>query len=619
MAGAYYPEPLLRSPVELAAAMSHTAIAVLFFVNPPILNLPAFYEIPFSTALAALATFRYWQGLRLLRYQRRLSRSRHFTIPHVDSDPDRLFLGRGFRWQQRHVQRLTEARTEPARRYLKNQDAATGDPVLHGVGLYEREKKVCASLAERNGHLLVLGATRTGKTRLAELLISQDIHRGDTVIVLDPKGDYDLLRRIHHEAQRSGRAKDLRIVHLRYPELSQAYNPIASYHSPAEIASRIAGQLPGKGESAAFRDFAWRFINAIATAMDKLDQTPTYAKVTSYIENIEPLLVEYYERLFSSLRIPEWRRSAQSHADVVNPEKIAKSLRDCEPYTLALIQIYKKNKIKDTIADDLLANLRYDRVYYDKITASLRPLLDKLRSDRLAPILMPPAGGKDSISWPQAFAENSIVYVGLDALASPDIANAIGNAMFADIASAVGQLYAARGTGTPNRRVCIHADEFSRIVGPHLHPMLSMSGGAGVQITAYTQTMADIEAGVDGQRSHAERIVGNFNSVVMLRVRTADTARVLVEQIPMVEVAELVQTEAVADSSNPESDVAFTSSSSSRVATRKVSGLEPGDVMNLPKGEAFALLESGTWKLRIPLIKDAPEDLPIESILASAS
>ena len=44
-----------------------------------------------------------------------------------------------------------------------------------------------------------------GKTRFAEILIGQDIRRGDVVIVLDPKGDADLLKRIVIEAQIAGR------------------------------------------------------------------------------------------------------------------------------------------------------------------------------------------------------------------------------------------------------------------------------------------------------------------------------------------------------------------------------------------------------------------------------
>ena len=46
-------------------------------------------------------------------------------------------------------------------------------------------------IGERVGHTLILGTTRVGKTRLAEILIAQDIRRGDVVIVFDPKGYAD--------------------------------------------------------------------------------------------------------------------------------------------------------------------------------------------------------------------------------------------------------------------------------------------------------------------------------------------------------------------------------------------------------------------------------------------
>ncbi len=68
-----------------------------------------------------------------------------------------------------------------------------GNPVLHAVGMLEGERDIYESLGERVGHKLVLGTTRVGKTRLAEIFITQDIRRGDTVIVFDPKGDADLM------------------------------------------------------------------------------------------------------------------------------------------------------------------------------------------------------------------------------------------------------------------------------------------------------------------------------------------------------------------------------------------------------------------------------------------
>ena len=83
-------------------------------------------------------------------------------------------------------------------------------------------------LGERVGHTLVLGTTRVGKTRLAEILITQDIRRGDVVIVFDPKGDADLLRRVYAEAKRAGRTKDFYLFHLGFPEVSARYNAIGS-------------------------------------------------------------------------------------------------------------------------------------------------------------------------------------------------------------------------------------------------------------------------------------------------------------------------------------------------------------------------------------------------------
>ncbi|WP_302789519.1 type IV secretion system DNA-binding domain-containing protein, partial [Escherichia coli] len=81
-----------------------------------------------------------------------------------------------------------------------------GNPAIHGIEPDELD--VSMALGERVGHSLVLGTTRVGKTRLAELLITQDIRRGDITIVFDPKGDADLLRRVWAEAHRAGRGDE---------------------------------------------------------------------------------------------------------------------------------------------------------------------------------------------------------------------------------------------------------------------------------------------------------------------------------------------------------------------------------------------------------------------------
>ncbi len=619
------PERMLRPVFEIPAAAIFTAAATVFALAPDRLNLPHHLSLAIAVPLLMIAGIRIRQALRVCRYQRRLTRRRPYQLKTTPVATDRLFIGRGFKWSQPHVQRLKEARQPNALKYITRTSEQGGDPILHGVGMLEGDREVWTNLQERFGHMIVLGTTRVGKTRLAETMISQDIKRGDTVIVLDPKGDTDLLRRIHHEAKKAGRLDSMRITHLRYPELSHAYNPIAAYSTPSEVATRIASQLPSKGESAAFAEFGWRFCNAIAQALDALGRVPDYRLMYDYLQNIDPLLKDYHAHLFSTSDLPDWKSevaaiqvAAMQSGRGKDNKRSTSSGQPAISEAAAMIQFHRQTEIEDDIANELAAVYSYDRTYYEKIIASLMPLLSKLKSGRTATILTPQDTDSRVLEWSQVIRNRNIVYVGLDALADQAVARAVGNAMFADLASAAAKIYAniESGSGRTTQRIVIHADEFNDIVGPHIHAMLSKSGGAGVQITAYTQTLADIEASLDGGRAEAARIIGNFNSMIMLRVRTLDTARTLVEQVPAVDVIELAESASVADSSQAQSDVAFTSSSSERMSARSVAGLNPSDLMTLPKGEAFALLDGGTiWKLRFPLLEDPDEDMSVLDIM----
>ena len=621
-----HPAPLLRPPVELTAALVFIAVATIFLIFPQQLNLSWTQGIALSASCAVLSIRRLFQALRVWRYRRHLSHRPPYVIKEIPKDQKLiskgLFLGRGFQWSQPHVQRLKETRTPEALKYLGKAGDQGGDPVLHGVGLLEGEQEVWLPLPERFGHTLILGSTRIGKTREAEVLIGQDIHRGDVVIVLDPKGDLDLLRRVYHEAEKSDKLAKLRIFHLRYPSVSEHYNPIASYDSPDDIATRITEQLPSKGSSQAFKEFAWRFLNTIICALDALGKTPNYRIIYKHVTDIEPLFNAYHDKLFTQhAQGNSWRVDVETRVRrKLKQDKAKQPMRRIE--TLARIEYREEMQIEDDLASEIQHIMDYDPVYYDKLIASLLPLLNKLKSGRKSAILVPAEDAREenTISWDDVIANTQIVYVGLDSLANPAIARAVGNAMFADLASSAGKLYAAiEGSSAPKQRICIHIDEFNDIVGPHLHPMLSKSGGAGVQITAYTQTLADIEASLDGDRAAAARLVGNFNTLIMLRVRTLDTARTLVEQMPNYDVTDLAESSSVADSSQTDSPVSFTSSLSARVAVRSVHGIEATDLMRLPKGEAFALLGGGSiWKLRFPLIGDLPACRPANEMADTA-
>jgi hypothetical protein len=123
-------------------------------------------------------------------------------------------------------------------------------------------------------------------------------------------------------------------------------------------------------------------------------------------------------------------------------------------------------------------------------------------------------------------------------------------------------------------------------------PLLNKAGGAGFQVTAYTQTWSDVEARI-GSRAKAGQVAGNFNTMLMLRVKELDTAEMLTEQLPRVEVFTLMSVSGVDDSSDPGSGVDFKSRNEDRISVSEVPMLTAADMVTLPKGQAFALYWKG--------------------------
>ncbi|MCP5409966.1 MAG: type IV secretion system DNA-binding domain-containing protein, partial [Chromatiaceae bacterium] len=275
-------EALLRPPVELWSAVVAFATAGIAVLAPWALMMPPGVAYAAAAALALLGIARWRQAWRVLTYQRNLRRLPIYRLraDQVPVSQRKLFLGRGFRWTQKHTQRLRDTIRPEVQRYvqpgllyhwarrkevaweatpilkwlatglhirawwnpLKPLPSVGGKPALHAVE--PEEQDVWMEIGERVGHTLVLGTTRVGKTRLAEILITQDIRRGDVVIVFDPKGDADLLRRVYAEAKRAGRTDHFYLFHLGFPEVSARYNAIGSFSRITEVATRIANQLP---------------------------------------------------------------------------------------------------------------------------------------------------------------------------------------------------------------------------------------------------------------------------------------------------------------------------------------------------------------------------------------
>ncbi len=668
-----YPmEALLRPPVELWSMCTAWSAGTLAWLAPWILMMPP--GVAGATA-AVFFVFGLWRGhqaLRVLRYQWHLRKLPVYRLRsgRIPVSRHRLFLGRGFRWTQQHTQRLRDTLRPEVQGYLRPGvlyrwarqkeiawepvpglswlsralrrpsrwnplaplPAVGGKPALHAVE--PKEQSVWMDLGERVGHTLVLGTTRVGKTRLAELLITQDIRRGDVVIVFDPKGDADLLRRIYTEARRAGRLDHFYLFHLGFPQLSARYNAIGNFSRITEVATRIASQLPSGGNSAAFREFAWRFVNIIARALVALRRRPDYRQVRRYINDIEPLLVEYAGHCARQSGVEDWKVLIEEHASNIRERSLPSALKGRSREAIACMQLLQDQGVYDPVLDGLVSAFKYDRTYFDKIVSSVGPLMEKLTTGTIAALISPDYGDAHDLrpifEWMDVVRHRGIVYVGLDALTDTTVASAVGNSMFADLVSVAGHLYkhgvgADRGEtagGVPARNempvISLHADEFNELIGDEFVPLLNKAGGAGFQVTAYTQTWSDVEARI-GSRAKAGQVAGNFNTMLMLRVKELETAVMLTDQLPRVEVFTLMSVSGVDDSSEPGSGIDFKSRNEDRISVSEVPMLSAADLVALPKGQAFCLLEGGQlWKTRIPLPDDRTDSSMPEDFEAMA-
>lgn len=666
MSDKYVIEALLRPAVELNTAVAAGTAAIVCVTAPWAVALAPSVSYVTAGGFAVLSAIRARQGIQVIRYRRNLRRLPRYvmTSKQIPVSKRRLFLGHGFRWTQKHTQRLRDTLRPEVAHYLKPSklyqlarqlEEATenslpaigkllsadtpvnpvrplppvgGNPAVHGIE--PNETDVTLDLRERVGHTVVYGTTRVGKTRLAELLITQDIRRGDVTIVFDPKGDADLLKRVWAEAHRAGRGDELTVFHLGWPDISARYNAVGRFGRVSEVATRVAGQLSGEGNSAAFREFAWRFVNIVARALVALGERPDYTLITRYVNNIADLYLRYAEKIITE-KLPELNSQIENNANAFGDDDVPRNMQgQPEAIRIWAIEVALSsdagNALYDPILDGLRSAVRYDRTYFDKIVASLLPLLEKLTTGKTAELLSPDYLNMEDprpiFDWEQVIRKKGIVYVGLDALSDSEVASAVGNSMFADLVSVAGHIYKhGINGGLPGSKegkdpINLHCDEFNELMGNEFIPLINKGGGAGMQVTAYTQTSSDIEARI-GSAAKTSQVQGNFNNLIMLRVRENRTAELLTSQLPQVEIYSKTLVSGHQDSADVTVNHDFTSSTQDRVGTIKVPLLEPADIVTLPKGQAFALLEGGQlWKIRMPLPAGDADDVHMPENIA---
>lgn len=649
-----YPvENLLREPTEIYTSITCLALALLALNKPNLFLLTQSMSHYACLSLVGLSVYRAIQAFKVKRFHHRLITMPYYALStkEVPVSQQWLFIGRGFRWLPHHTQRLHQIKQiknesfmqrgklyRAARAYCQHHETTYiahllnqpsrlnpfrpdppvgGSPYLHGLGV--EDKPVYIPQDVRVGHTFVVGTTRVGKTRLASILINQDIRAGSAVIVVDPKGDLELVRDMYSACVTAGRLDDFHIVHLGFPELSAHYNPLKHFDQVSEVATRITDAIAAEGEGKQFAAFAWKYINIVAICLEEMQQPITYKSIAFYISRLEQLLMAYADTIMPT-HDPDYQQQIEqiisdhdcrvdkfgkAPVPMDRPKAVVHYLKDHISKTIAAGNV---ESLHDQVLIDLFDAAIMDKSYYDKITASVGPVLSEINKSNASGIFSFHQSPCE-IELMTAIKQKQVIYIGLDSLTNPNIAQAVGKAFLSDLVSTAGKIYKESNA---HYRLNLHCDELSEIIQDSFVKILNKAGGAGFQVTAYAQTKQDLEVAL-GSRAKAEVTEGNLNTLIMLRVKNEETANLLVKVLPKVGVIGHTQVSMVNDTPKGEDGIYFNTTNEDRVQTSDVPMIDVNDIISLPKGQAFVLVNGGElYKVRIPLpLNDglAPKDI----------
>lgn len=440
----------------------------------------------------------------------------------VDKKKDMVWLGNGYTWENRHAQRCYELikrdlEGDLGKEYAEAAKSIGGAPWIHG--LERKRDHIYMPLKHLEGHLLITGATGSGKTRLFDMLTTPDILRDEhaTVIIIDPKGDKELRDNARRACEFQGRPDRFVQFHPAFPEDSIRINPLQNFTRPTELASRITSLLPSRDN---FSEFSWNAINTVVHAMVLAGELPSLKRIRRYLESgVEGLLnrivVGYVEECLSA-------EDAKSWLDMYYPDKGKDTPRMIAKMRSTLYRdLLEKGLIKaHEDIGGLMTMFEHDAAHFSKMIATLLPLLSQLTSGDVGDLLSPDPNDLDdkrTITDSYKITEQGkVFYIGLDSLTDLTVASSIGSMLLSDLTAVAGDRYNFEDISKKGK-IYLYVDEAAECLNSQLLMLLNKGRGALISARLATQTIPDFIART-GDEAMALQFLGNLNNMISLRV-----------------------------------------------------------------------------------------------------
>lgn len=531
-----------------------------------------------------------------------------------------LWLGKGFVWTGQHTQRMIELEKRnvtdltPPRWLLKllrinvaEQDMP-GRGYIHGVSETEDDIYIPMKLLE--GHLLILGSTGTGKTRLYETTISQAILRNEAVFVFDPKGDEDLADTCRRACQIAGRPEAFQYFHPSHPKKSIRIDPLRNWTRVTEVASRIAQIMPGAqqgGSSDPFAAFAWEACNAVVSAQVYCEENPSIAKLLRFIGSGPDQLTERCLRRFFQQHAPDWETHVAAFVNQARQNKLNNSrVKFLPPEVAGVIHYYETaipEDIRDPVVDGIIKMTVHNREHFQKMINSIIPVLTMLTAGEMRGLLSPDANdindSRPIFDIRKLIASRCVTYIALDTMPDQAVGQAIGSMFMADLTSSAGERYNS-GEFKDGNVIQVIVDEAAEV--GNMVQLANKSRGAGMRLSVASQNFSDF---VDryGDEHKARMALGNFNNILALRLPDPVTQLYFAERIPKTSVATISKTYG-AGGKTEDGGMEFSGNVGEQLRYERMELFDPAWLGQLPTMHYVAYITGGDlYKGRLPILE----------------
>lgn len=352
--------------------------------------------------------------------------------------------------------------------------------VGHGMSDPGTSMKIAVPDASRKGHFWCFGTTRVGKTRIMENMVEQDIRKGYSVVVIDPKGDIDLFSKIVQVAFEERRDRELILVTPIYPHLSAVIDPLAYYYMPEELVGHIVSGVE-VGKERFFFNVAYEISLVIVQALIMLAAWEGRAKSFNLNDVKNKMSREELEKLKGQIDCIDTGEAKQLSSDI---QKILNSPQD----------------------------------YYGKVSSSLRVALMELTSGNIGKVI----GKADENRFIDRLEKGRpvIMVVHLGSLITRKAAFTLGKVVISMVQSFVGRVFSSGRRVTPP--LCLYIDECQNVLYYGIEDLFAKAGGADVWVHGFAQSVSQLYAMIG--KDYGNAILDNTNTKLFMRVPDTDTA-----------------------------------------------------------------------------------------------